>query len=98
MQSPIVNVADVVADPEQVELLLQRLYTPPAADVALLNALGLIGFPASPPVAALSPLSLLLLLLHAAERNPLADAAGQAEKVERHCVEQSAPLHEVIGA
>lgn len=93
MQSPTVNATDAVADPEQVELLLQPFSTPPG--VAPLNALG--STPASPPELAPSSL-LLLLLLQEAKRNPLADAAGQVEKVERHCAEQSAPLQEVTGA
>ena len=93
MQSPTVNATAAVADPEQVELLLQPFSTPP--DVAPLNALG--SNPESPPV--LAPLLLLLLLLlQKPPVDPLADAAGQVEKVVRHCALQSAPLQEVTGA
>jgi len=89
-----VNVTDAVADPEHVELLPQPFSTPPD-DVVSLNALGSISV--SPPVLVPSSSS-SLLLLQEARRDPEADAAGQAEKVVRHCVLQSAPLQELTAA
>jgi len=79
-----------VADPAQVLLALHPRITPP--EFAVLNALGSMLPPPPPP-----EFPLLVLLTQLAIRTPLADAAGHAEKVARHCELHSELLQEVTG-